>query len=162
MSEPTRAAIEAEGPVEVEAEEGWLVEIERQLTALGRDVLGREPSGRTLAKLREELEILACVVAWYHEQGSITGAAARRGTNRRILRARVKVWAQRHPQHVPDQSQRPQRLPLSEEEEAKRAQAREKNNARRRARRAKLRAEESAHAARGGVEATAAKAAGRS
>ncbi|MCX4239625.1 hypothetical protein [Paraliomyxa miuraensis] len=129
----------------MEAEiEAWRVEVERQLKAIEQDVLGHEPSGRKLAQLCEELKILACVVAWHREQGSITRAAARRGTSRKVLRAHVEIWAQRHPQHVPDRPKHPKRqrgIHLSAEQEAKRAEAREKDNARHRARRAKLRAE---------------------
>jgi hypothetical protein len=161
MSETTSAVVEAEGSVEVEAKEDWQAEVERQLKALERDVLGREPSRRKLVKLCEEIEVLACVVAWHHEKGNITGAAERRGTSRRILRERVWVWTQQYPQHIPDRSQRPQRILLPEEDEAKRAQAREKQNARQRARRAKARAEKAARAARAETEEPDAKTAER-
>ncbi|MCX4239390.1 hypothetical protein [Paraliomyxa miuraensis] len=142
--------------------EAWRVEVERQWKAIEQDVLGHEPSGRNLAQLCEELKLLACVVAWHREQGIITRAAERRGTNRKVLRGHVKIWAQRHPRHVPERPKRPRGIYSSDEQEAKRAEAREKDNARHRARRAKLRAERAERAARDGVEATATKGTGRS
>ena len=162
MSEPTNSAVETEGAVEAEAKEAWQTEVERRLKALERDILGDEPNRRKLTKLLDEVQMLACVVAWHREQGNITSAAERRGTSRRVLRERVNAWEKEYPQYVPLRPPRPQRHHLlSEEEEEKRARTRARRNARQRAARAKARAEKAARAGHGGVEPQGAKAAAR-
>ena len=158
MNADASASVEAEGVFEAETKQAWQIEVERQLGVLRRDVLGQELDPLRLTALCEEIEVLACVVAWHHERGNITSAAKRRGTSRRIFRERVQIWATRHPEHVPE---RPRRVLSSAEEEAKRALAREEHNARRRARRAEARAEKAASSTRGRGRATSAKTAGQ-
>lgn len=141
----TEPSAELEGTVTVEVAGDWRAELRRQMDALGRDVLGIEPSGRKLAALCAEIEVLACVASWFGEQGNITQAAKRRGTNRKLLRDRVNAWKARCPHLVPEW---PPRTPSSEEDESKRAERKAKCNARRRAARAKARAAKAAHAAK--------------
>ena len=80
----------------------WRALIEARWDALHRAALGLDATSELkLSALGRECQRLAIIAAWFEAGGNITRAAARVGSNRRMLRKHIVGWRKDHPQLVP-------------------------------------------------------------